>query len=416
MGSSCVAVAAAAPAYAATGSACRLQLSPHSPFVRNWCRRRLRLLRQHLQQRRCVRAACSNGTLFISVRADRAPAPSAVEITGRAAKKRRIRSGLEAPTIGSTSKQREPETKRAERAATGRPPKSHPGNAGAGRCEGPPARDKEQRPWHRTDNSESPDAVVVGGGRATASPAPGARLRLGSTLTSAHRAQPAGRACASAWPPARRRRRRRGDLGEDRLSELALASHRAWPEFAAELAEAAGQDVGMLELGALHIALDRDEAAGGVEGVEVDEYGGVEYRTMAEYARDFIITRNFQTAGMIAGTFTGKSLSRPPAASADGQAGTDQHDLVDGRWFDSAGSRSAAQIFRSSTRVGRSFSPRTALTSTGAPSRSARLHQADRDVLAGLRENRGRHHRVGDLDDHRDRIHLHRWRRPVVAG
>ena len=49
--------------------------------------------------------------------------------------------------------------------------------------------------------------------------------------------------------------------GEDRLLELALASHRAWPEFAAELAEAAGQDVGMLELGALHIALDRDEAA-----------------------------------------------------------------------------------------------------------------------------------------------------------
>jgi len=49
--------------------------------------------------------------------------------------------------------------------------------------------------------------------------------------------------------------------GEDRLLELALASHRAWPEFAAELTEAAGRDVGLLNLGALHVALDRDEAA-----------------------------------------------------------------------------------------------------------------------------------------------------------
>lgn len=50
--------------------------------------------------------------------------------------------------------------------------------------------------------------------------------------------------------------------GEDRLLELALASHRLWPEFAAELAAAAGTvDPGLLELGALHVALDRDEAA-----------------------------------------------------------------------------------------------------------------------------------------------------------
>jgi HK97 family phage major capsid protein len=40
--------------------------------------------------------------------------------------------------------------------------------------------------------------------------------------------------------------------------------------------------------------------AGGVDGVEADEDGGVAYRTMAEFARDFIITRQFQTAGMIA--------------------------------------------------------------------------------------------------------------------
>jgi glycine oxidase len=48
--------------------------------------------------------------------------------------------------------------------------------------------------------------------------------------------------------------------GEDRLLELALASHALWPGFAAELA-AAGHDPGFLELGALHVALDRDEAA-----------------------------------------------------------------------------------------------------------------------------------------------------------
>jgi glycine oxidase len=48
--------------------------------------------------------------------------------------------------------------------------------------------------------------------------------------------------------------------GEDRLLELALASHRLWPGFARELAAASGEEVGYLELGALHVALDRDEA------------------------------------------------------------------------------------------------------------------------------------------------------------
>jgi glycine oxidase len=49
--------------------------------------------------------------------------------------------------------------------------------------------------------------------------------------------------------------------GEDRLLGLALDSHSRWPQFAAELATATGRDVGYLELGALHVALDRDEAA-----------------------------------------------------------------------------------------------------------------------------------------------------------
>ncbi len=49
-------------------------------------------------------------------------------------------------------------------------------------------------------------------------------------------------------------------FGEEGLLELALASHRAWPAFGAEVAEASGRDVGHLDLGALHVALDRDEA------------------------------------------------------------------------------------------------------------------------------------------------------------
>ncbi len=49
--------------------------------------------------------------------------------------------------------------------------------------------------------------------------------------------------------------------GEDRLLALALTSHELWPAFAAELATASGLDSGFLELGALHVALDRDEAA-----------------------------------------------------------------------------------------------------------------------------------------------------------
>jgi glycine oxidase len=49
--------------------------------------------------------------------------------------------------------------------------------------------------------------------------------------------------------------------GEDRLLELALGSHRLWSRFATELSVAAGREVGHLELGALHVALDRDEAA-----------------------------------------------------------------------------------------------------------------------------------------------------------
>jgi glycine oxidase len=48
--------------------------------------------------------------------------------------------------------------------------------------------------------------------------------------------------------------------GEERLLDLALASHLAWPGFADELAGLTGLDVGYAPIGALHVALDRDEA------------------------------------------------------------------------------------------------------------------------------------------------------------
>jgi glycine oxidase len=50
-------------------------------------------------------------------------------------------------------------------------------------------------------------------------------------------------------------------FGEERLLGLALDSHRLWPDFAAELADASGRDPGYAALGALHVAADRDEAA-----------------------------------------------------------------------------------------------------------------------------------------------------------
>ena len=48
--------------------------------------------------------------------------------------------------------------------------------------------------------------------------------------------------------------------GEERLLALNLASARMYPDFAAELEEASGATVGYRRCGALHVALDRDEA------------------------------------------------------------------------------------------------------------------------------------------------------------
>jgi glycine oxidase len=49
--------------------------------------------------------------------------------------------------------------------------------------------------------------------------------------------------------------------GEEPLLRLGLRSHRAWPAFAAELAEGDGHRIDFIERGALHAALDGDEAS-----------------------------------------------------------------------------------------------------------------------------------------------------------
>jgi glycine oxidase len=50
-------------------------------------------------------------------------------------------------------------------------------------------------------------------------------------------------------------------FGEPELLELTLAAARLYPEFVAELEAATGEATGYERLGALHVALDRDEAA-----------------------------------------------------------------------------------------------------------------------------------------------------------
>jgi glycine oxidase len=50
-------------------------------------------------------------------------------------------------------------------------------------------------------------------------------------------------------------------FGEPELLELTLAAAKLYPEFVAELEAATGKSTGYEELGALHVALDRDEAA-----------------------------------------------------------------------------------------------------------------------------------------------------------
>jgi len=102
------------------------------------------------------------------------------------------------------------------------------------------------------------DVVVVGGGVIGLSCA--WRLaRRGARVAVLERGEPSGaatRVAAGMLAPV-------GELsfGEPELLELTLAAARLYPGFVAELEEASGERTGFERLGALHVALDRDEAA-----------------------------------------------------------------------------------------------------------------------------------------------------------
>ncbi len=102
------------------------------------------------------------------------------------------------------------------------------------------------------------DLVVVGGGVIGLSCAWRAAQR-GARVVVLERSRPgsgATRVAAGMLAPV-------GELtfGEPELLELTLAAARMYPEFVAELESATGQSTGYERLGALHVALDRDEAA-----------------------------------------------------------------------------------------------------------------------------------------------------------
>jgi glycine oxidase len=102
------------------------------------------------------------------------------------------------------------------------------------------------------------DAIFVGGGAIGLSCAWRAAQR-GARVAVLERAEPpagATRVAAGMLAPV-------GELafGEPRLLEMTLAAAQLYPEFVAELEAATGKRTGYARLGALHIALDRDEAA-----------------------------------------------------------------------------------------------------------------------------------------------------------
>jgi glycine oxidase len=102
------------------------------------------------------------------------------------------------------------------------------------------------------------DVVVVGGG--VIGLACAWRLsQRGAEVAVLERGEPGGgatRVAAGMLAPV-------GELtfGEPDLLELTLAAARLYPEFVAELEAGTGQSTGYERLGALHVALDRDEAA-----------------------------------------------------------------------------------------------------------------------------------------------------------
>jgi glycine oxidase len=114
-----------------------------------------------------------------------------------------------------------------------------------------------KRSRSRDGGQEAVDAVVVGGGAlglacAWRAARRGVRVRV---LERDHPGAGASHVAAGMLAPVGE-----ASWGEESLMRLGLASARGWPGFAAELASDSDLEVGYEPCGALHVALDRDEA------------------------------------------------------------------------------------------------------------------------------------------------------------
>jgi glycine oxidase len=108
------------------------------------------------------------------------------------------------------------------------------------------------------DQTKGLDAIVIGGGVIGLACAWRAAQR-GVRVRVLERDQPgraASNVAAGMLAPVGE-----ADWGEEALAHLALASSRVWPRFASEIAAESELEVGYNPCGALHVALDRDEAA-----------------------------------------------------------------------------------------------------------------------------------------------------------
>jgi glycine oxidase len=151
--------------------------------------------------------------------------------------------------------------------------------------------------------------------------------------------------------------------GEEDLLRLALRSHAAWPGFAAELERATGAKVELLQRGALHVALDRDEAAELRRRFEMMEELGLE----AEWLRPADARRvEPELSPRIAG-----AVSAPHEAAADPLA------MVGALRV--AAERAGAEVVQGAEVVGALVEDAAI---SGVRTADGREHTADRTVVA----------------------------------
>ncbi len=129
-------------------------------------------------------------------------------------------------------------------------------------------------------------------------------------------------------------------FGERELLELALRSARLWPEFAAELeTQSAGVETGYERCGALHVALDRDEAAQLRRRHDLQRELGLEAEWLAPRACRELepgLTPSFNggvhAAGEAAVDPRALALALLAALSASGVEVRSGREVVDGVW------------------------------------------------------------------------------------